>query len=176
MDPALRREIMISGGIIIGSFLLFLIGFLTITGRIDDAVAAIDRARMVLQAESQAVESLATLKRDAPLAERYQAQINQVLPKQEELLGVTRSLDALARTYGVTFKFSFQDGGSSPSVGKPGYIYIGLDADGSYESVRSFFSTLESKPTRFAFDFEGMQTDATASGYRISTRGKLFYR
>lgn len=176
MDPALRKETMISGGIIVGSLFLFLVAFTTITGRIDDSVASIVRARGVLQNESQAIESLATLKRDAPLAERYQVQINQILPKQEELLGVSRAIDAVARVYDVSFRFSFQDGGTAPTAGAPGYVAISLDADGTYDDVRSFFFALESKPTKYAFDFEGMQVSATASGYHIATRGRLFYR
>ena len=173
---SLKREIIITSALVAGSLLLFMIAFWAIMGRIDTAVASIKLARATLKSNAQAVSALATLKQNAPQADQYEKQINLLLPKREELLGVTRAIDAIARAHNVTFHFSFQNVNGPASLGVPGYVAFNLDADGKYEDVRDFWNDLESKTSRFVMRFGGISVEASGAGYKMSGQGKVFFR
>jgi Tfp pilus assembly protein PilO len=176
MDAPFKKEIIITSSVIGGSLILFMIAFLAIAGRIDTAVASIKLARTTIQTQSQAVSALAKLKQDVGQADQYQEQINLLLPKKEELLGASRAIDAIARAHNVTFHFSFQSTTAPASLGVPGYIGFNLDADGTYENVRDFWSDLESKTSRFVMQFGDLSLASSPSGYKMSGAGKLFFR
>jgi hypothetical protein len=142
----------------------------------NDSVAAINRANATIAEQTQALEVFTDLKRDAPLAEEYQEKLAVLLPKKEELLGITRAIDAIARTRNVTFKFSFSGGESPGSSGVAGNISFSIEAEGSYENVRDFLTDLESKSTRFVMMFDNITFKTISGGYRVNVQGKTFFR
>ncbi|MFH1246611.1 MAG: hypothetical protein V1489_02445 [Candidatus Liptonbacteria bacterium] len=170
----MRKEILVSAIIVGGSLVLFAAAFLFVSGRMDANVSRIESAQGAIQEHSAALESFAALKRDVPVAEKYQTQLTQLLPQPEELLGFNRSIDQVARVYGVSFRASFQGGIAESGNGLPGSYGIGIEADGSYDNLRKFVSDLESKTSRYLMRFDSIKFSARESGYHIALQGKVF--
>lgn len=176
MHQLFRRQVVFSFSIIIGSFLVFAAVlyflFLSLSAQSEEIIAA----KAAIAEKTSTLGALTALKKEAPDAIRYEEALNRILVSRDQLLGFPGWLDSLARGRRVELQFAFGGGEADPSEVSAGYVEFSIDASGSLENLISFLEDAELKAPGFLAGLESFNLSGSGSDYRISAKGKVYFR
>lgn len=155
--------LVVGGGLIV--YLYF-----DVANRLEEVLAD----RVLFNARSQGIASIAALREESKKGAGYLVQLQEILPKKDDLFNFSRALDAAARNRKVNLSFAFgaDAGGVSPGTGA---ITFTITTTGTYADTMNFIRDMETSKFLVIFDtFDivraGMQT------YSTTITGQVFYR
>ena len=126
--------------------------------------------------QSQILQILTDLGREAQEAREYQRQIESILPKKDRLLDFPQWVEGVARVNGVAADLVFEGSEVAPVGDTPGYINFSLRIDGSYENVLAFLDDLEVLARQFLVNVDRITVDRDRGHERFSTEGRVFFK
>ncbi len=175
MEGNFRKRLLINIAMIVGSFAILGTALAILAGAITATTVKITSDRLLIAQRTAVVSSLADLKHDAPAAEAYAKKINTILPSGDELLNFREYITGVAKSNQLVPSFAFQGAPSSGTKGNPGNAAFSIDVAGSFDNIKTFVNTLETKGAYFiTFDtFDVNSSDA--SNYHALIQGKVFF-
>ncbi|MDO8515744.1 MAG: hypothetical protein Q7S28_00665 [bacterium] len=178
MNKSFHRLLLVNIGIIAGSVLCAGAIAFFIALQISGVVKTIANARTLVARRTSQIENLATLKREAALADSYSVKINRLLPRQDELLRFRQFISRLAIIYRANVNFAFQGSPSpsNPSAGLPGFFNFSLNMGGSYEALSALLKNLETDETDYLVGIDNIDITREGGEYRMFAQGRLFFR
>lgn len=177
MFKGFRREVWIGTGLIVMSLGIFFAVSVVASSRIEELSAKIESSRLALAKRAELLGNLAAIKTSAPEAAAYAQKIDSLLPSQEQLLNFPQTLGAQAAARKVSFNFSFQGAPNAPAGSSPGSAPFSIDITGSLDSLLLFLNDSELKTTKYLYALDSFDlTRSDAGDYRISARGKAFFK
>ena len=176
MDPEFKKEVIISGGVIVASILIFGIASWYLANGISEQAAQIIEKRTVLAEWARSVSTLGEFRLVAPEVEKYEAQIKAILPGKEGLIDFGRVVETIARVNRVKTIFNFEGEAVPAQVGVPGYIAFSLRADGNFADIQSFFTTLHGRGSKFLISLSGLDLQRAGEEYHAAVQGRVYFR
>lgn len=123
--------------------------------------------RNELKTEIEQISRLAQLRDEAKLAEPKFAVLENILPKKDELFSFPAKIEELAKSQGLSSKFSF-GAESEKSI-----QYSIIIQNGTYEEILRFVKTIEEdKPF---MSIGSLDMVSGGSGYNATINGTLFF-
>lgn len=161
----------IIGSIIVSGSLVYWLSF-----KLNGEAADVASDRNIIRSNSQLIEGLANIKSAAPEIGKYKQALDALLPMKDELVNFSGWLDGLSRAHQVSENFSFQGNVVEASKTEAGYAGFSLNARGAYDNLISFLNDVESRAPRYLVSFDNFDLNREGAGYRISVRGRIFFR
>ena len=161
----------IVGSIIVSGLLVYWL-FLKLNGE----AANIASDRDTIHSNSQLIEGLASIKSMAAETGKYKQALDALLPAKDELVNFSGWLDGLSRAHQVSESFSFQGNAVESSKSEAGFVGFSLDASGAYGNLIDFLKDVELRAPRYLVGFDNVDLRRDGSGYRVSVRGRVFFR
>ena len=120
---------------------------------------------------SKTASVLSFLRSDFEKAKTEKQFLENILPRQDELLNFSRDLNSLAKQNNLQLAFSFgsQKEGDQSS---PGYINFNLIIAGALTNWLKFFDDLEK--SRYLVSFSGVQILSNGKEHQLNINGKVF--
>lgn len=171
-----RRRVILSIGIIAGSFVAFVLLAWLFSNSIHGIAGEVAEARRLMAERTTTIESIADLKKQQPAAEEVLAKINVLLPHRDELISFSDFLDRLSRSHAVGLNFAFAGGPVEPTPSEPGHVPFSLALSGSSRDIAQFLADLEFKSTRFLANFDSVVLSQEGDAYRAEVKGKVYFR
>ncbi len=131
-------------------------------------------ARQTLALQAVSLERLAGLQTQYKVAEPYVKVLNNVIPKEEDLIDLSRDFQILATKANITHSFSFV-GENPASAGSLGSINFRLDAAGKLDNLFSFVKSLEHFRYLTRLDSFTIGRDQEKNSM-MTVRGQVFFR
>lgn len=170
-EPWLSVEIIVASVVIAAAALAYL------SYDLNARAGKVISMRGAIQSNTAALDRLAGLQHDAPLAEAYQTAINTILPTQAGLIGIPSEAETLAEADGVTATLKFPQNSSEPPAGSLGATSFSLDVQGSPSSTTLFLADLETKATGFIIDLNSFTVaNSGESGTHLTGQGMLYFQ
>ncbi|MBI4086050.1 MAG: hypothetical protein HY433_02295 [Candidatus Liptonbacteria bacterium] len=144
--------------------------------KLDGEAVKIALDRDTIHSNSQLIEGLANIKSTASETGKYKQALDTLLPAKDELVNFSGWLDGLSRARNVSESFSFQGNAVESSKSEAGYVGFSLDASGAYDNLIDFLKDVEFRAPRYLVGFDSFDIKRDGSGYRVSVRGKVFFR
>lgn len=120
-------------------------------------------------------QGLATLIRQWGQVQQYTSQVEKLVPKKDEIVLLSKELQALAQKKNVSLTFSFNSD-SSVTSGERGVNFIGFSAtfEGKFSDILSLIQTIER--TYYALRIQSFDITAVGSGgYRCFVTGNVSF-
>ena len=171
-----RREVLVGIIVITGSIFIFGAGFYFFSKSLRADAQYIAEDRLLIAESSAILASFAELKRDASLAVRYEKAMERLLVPKDHLIDFPRWLEGLARVRQVGLNFSFSGSEVGPQEDYPGYINFSLDVTGNFDAIAAFLKDAESQSVRFLLNLDTFDVTRGGSGYRVFSRGRVFFK
>jgi len=176
MKDKFKKQLWISSGIIGGSIIAALIAIYFFSSSLAAATQKIIADRSLVASQTSALASLADLKRDAPLALRYEAAINKLLPSQYTLIGFGQWLEGRAAQYGVTTNFSFQGAPVPATPDTFGTAVFSAEAEGPAANITAFMKDIEMQAPSFLLTLDSFDFTNNGTTSRATMGGTLFFQ
>lgn len=167
-------------GIVVGlSLLLGLGGSYLLDSWLDKEVAGVVSERVASARATTLGPRIGALKAQERAAAAYSRVISLLLPTQEQLLEVPRTVEQLGVGHGVDARFQFQ-GSPPPGNVEPGAsLPFMLSANGSPSGLADFLADFERKNPRYTLALD--TTEITAStlesgGGKLTVSGSFYYQ
>lgn len=176
MNREFLRDLRLSGGIILLSFVIFGSAFSWFAADIKKKAEAIALNRTLITQRASSIGALASLKQNAAEAEVYQRYMDQLLPPQENLLGFRPAIEAVGRTNDVAVSIGFQNAPIPSDGTQPGFLSFSMDVRGSYEGLGNFFDQIEKRSREFLVAIDSVDLAQEGEGYRAVAQGKVFFK
>ena len=103
----------------------------------------------------------------------YKIILNNVVPKEDNLLNLSKDLQAVASKNGLEYGFSFV-GESKPSGGDLGSISFSLNLAGTLEQFLKFIYDM--RGFKYANVIEGVSFNGSEYKGTMGLRGKIFFQ
>lgn len=162
-------------GILFG--VLFVVGggaLFFLRGDMQSRIDALVEERTLLASRSQGIAALAVLREESRRGAGYLGQLNEMLPKKDELFNFSRAVDAAARSRKVSFNFAF-GAEASGSGSTPPSIGFTINTTGGYAEIMNFVRDLETQ--KFLVNFSSFDiVQAAANTYDARILGQVFFR
>ena len=172
-----NKQLWVSFTIIAASIAIAVAGMSYFSSALDASAVKLVNDRTSLQAETDAVDTLAQLEHDAPIAAQYQSAINKLLPTQDQLIGFGDLLNAVAASDTVTATFAFQGNPAIPQPGTAGTAAFSLDVVGAPDRIALFLRDIESNSTNFLLTITSFNLTNDGSGNgNLTAQGSLFFQ
>ena len=168
-NTVLRTTLLYAGLIVVPLIVLILVQNDT-----EKRLESLQLLRVKRDQESQAIQSLTELKNQASTARLYASALRALLPNEDGVLGVQRSLRDLARTHNLTFTFSFS-GTQEPTETELGSIGFQLTTSGTVDDVTAFLDEVRAMPSLVAIESAEL-VFGTNSSINASLQGKIFFK
>ncbi len=172
------KQLWISFGVIIASTIITGVALYFFAGDFSANADAIMAARAMIQRQNDALANLANLEQQAPRAERYQTEMDQLIPNQYGLVSFIRWFKDIGNQYDVTASAVFQ-GLIVPAHGStPGTISFSFSAQGTPSNLISFLDTVGATSTSSGFPLTVSSFNITINGTSANAtgQGELFSR
>jgi len=178
MNSKFNKQLTIDFGIIFGSMAAALIGVYFLSGSLAAQSAKIVQGRTALAAQAMAVQSLASLTHDAPIAAQYQSAIDKLLPNQYQLIGVSQWLDGIAQTHSVTATFNFQGNPAAPPPGggTVGTAPFSITVSGSVGNITDFLKDIETQEPAFLLSLGSFDITGNGTADTLTAQGVLYFQ
>lgn len=98
--------------------------------------------------------------------------LNNILPRRDSLFGVSKDLGAFAVTKNLAFGSKFGEE-VSPKDGKPGFIKMEMNVEGSYDNIISFLKHIET--SSYFINLFGLDLTRQKNGYVGAVNGEVFF-
>ncbi len=150
-------------------------GLIFFSGNISTYSDELKKARMSLADRSAALGELARLQTQyVKKAKGYLTELQGMVPREEDLINVSKDFQFLASQNGVTQTFSFL--GENPAApGSLGSINARIDVNGSMEKIARFIRGIEEFRYVTQVEKVAMNRDQ-AGGLSASVTFKIFFR
>lgn len=176
MKNKFRRSVLVSSSIVLASFAVFSVGLYFASNNLSKEAEQVVINKDLLGRRTRILESLAELKRAAAEAELYQAQMDLLLPTQDQLIDFPRWLEGLARVHGAKVAFAFKGGGAEPTERSAGFTPFTLRVEGTYGNIVEFLKEFEIQSQRFLLTLEGVELVRSGNIHQFSTEGRVFFK
>lgn len=178
MNSKSKKQLTIDFGIIFGSMVAALVGVYFLSGSLAVQSAKIVQGRTSLAAQAMAVQSLASLKHDAPLAAQYQSAINKLLPNQYQLIGVSQWLNGIAQSHSVTAAFNFQGNPVAPVAGggAAGTAPFLITVSGTAGNITDFLKDIETREPAFLLSLGSFDLTGDGTTDTLTAQGVLYFQ
>ena len=95
-----------------------------------------------------------------------------VIPQKDELINLSKEMQTVAASEGLTFGFSFV--GETPPAGESlGYVAFSLSLEGGqFQNIMNFVNKLEN----FRYFIQLENFDISSGGAKATVRGRIFFR
>lgn len=171
-----KKQAWIGVGIVVGSMIVFGVGFFILAGDIQTQVQAVTAGRDTVANQSVLINSYSNLKENAPAAATYQAAMDKLLATQDDLIGFPSQIDGVARNDNVDLTFSFEGDPVSAGSSTVGYVGFKLNAIGSLDGITAFLKDVElSAPISFS-KIDSFDLTQDGSNYSLDAEGRVFFR
>ncbi len=161
---------------IIASIAMFWGAFYWLDHDLKKQTAAITEARYSIRRNAGLLETLANLKNLLPRVKLYEGKLNNLIHTRDELIDFPRYLEDLARRHNLAMNFSFQGVAAPAEAEQAGSQNFSLDISGSYDALERFLKELELTSVRYVAQLDNLDVSRQSEGYRILTRGRVFFR
>lgn len=173
MEKNFKKELSLAIGI--GFFIVVLLatGTLFFGYRITASADEVKRLREESAFQSEAIQSLLTLKEEAQKAVGYRASLEGMLPLADRLISLPKDIKSLgtARNVAVTFIF----GEETPSTETtPGFINFQMTAKGLRDNVVGFLKALED--SSYIVDISSIDFAKEGQLFGLNAVGRVFSR
>lgn len=177
MKTDFKKRLWTSAAIIFGSIILGAGVLFYLAQNVSANATKLISDRASAQARAVALEKLAELQQDAPVAATYTADINALLPTQYQLINFKQWLANLGTTDGVTATFAFQGTPTPSQPGTPGTAPISLDIQGPFSNVINCLQDLESKAPGYLVQVSSFDlTNDANNNANLTAQGMLFFQ
>jgi hypothetical protein len=176
MAANFKRKFWINIGIIALSFVIFTFVYFELGSSLEKKADAIASHRADSNKFSNTSEVLASLKKSAPEAERYQQYAHQLLPEQYSLVDFPRWVDGLSKVRRLTLNFSFKSEIVGAQANSAGYIPFVFDVTGGLEDSVLFLRDLEEQAPRYLVSLESIDVTRNNDSFRTMAQGKVYFR
>ncbi|MBI2033883.1 MAG: hypothetical protein HYT13_02170 [Candidatus Liptonbacteria bacterium] len=177
MPKSFRRSLITSLIVIFIGFVGSAVAFYVLGIQLSSLSAKVAREKGLIAQRTGVVDILAELKKVAPEAEPYSRAMDSLLPTQDQLLGFSIYLDALAKNYGVSLGFNFQGETNAAQKDSPGSLGFALSLTGGLSNNLEFLKALEAKSARFLFVVQNFSLNRKSGGdYNMSVQGLVFFK
>ena len=176
MKNSFAKQLWLSLGIVLGSVVLATIALYFLSGQMDAEAQKIVTDQAIVGRQVALLGILAELKRDAPIAAQYSQAMDKLLPKHDDLIGLSPWLNGIAATHGVTITFSFTGASSPPNGSMPGSDVFSLSANGNLANLTAFLEDAETKAAGYLLTIDTFDLSGSENGYQLSMQGKAFSR
>lgn len=159
------KRLIVQLAVALGAIFLLLTSIIILNMRANGQVRSITDQKKQIALRNRTIELLAGGNSDLKRAEPLLAQLQNVLPKKDELIGFSREIKSLAKEMNLEIGFSFgsEQAGSDQD---PGSVNFSLSVTGTYAAVTSFLERLEMHPYL-------IRIDGVALSYQLGTRYNL---
>lgn len=164
--------------IVIGlSLLIGLGGSWFLASKLEAESQLVSNERMTAARASTLGPRIAALKDQEAAAAAYQRVISLLMPNQEQLLEVPRSIEQLARIHGADARFQFL-GSPPPGATKPGdSLPFSLTANGTPEALTAYLVDLELKNPNYTISINNVELSMGGpDGSKLTTAGNFYYQ
>jgi hypothetical protein len=176
----IKRQLLTSAAIIVGSIVAAAGILYVMVGRIDSTTGDIVKNEGIINDQAGLLGVVASLKQQASQASVYRAAINQLLPGQNGLIGFSQWVTDIANRYQVTASVSFQNntltGAAKAGSAQLGQMPFSLSANGTPDNLKAFFEDLESKSGGFLVSFSGFDMSNSSPDYKLTAQGIVFFQ
>jgi Tfp pilus assembly protein PilO len=171
ITPFNRRLIVHLGVAVVAVFLL-LTSIIILNIRASAQVNSILNQKKQIALRNRTIELLAGGNSDLKRAEPLLAQLQNVLPKKDQLISFSREIKKLAKDMNLEVGFSFGSE-QSGSEKEPGSVNFSLSVTGKYEQVNDFLTKLEGHPYLIRIDGVAVSYQL-GSQYNLTTNGVIY--
>ena len=150
-----------------------------LTSNIEKDILTIQQERGALSRTTTLAAQTADLKAQEPIAASYERVISVLLPTQEQLLEVPRTVEQFGRTQGVEAEFTFTGSGQGGVVQPGSSLPFTVRATGPSNRLALFFKDFEVRIPRYTFDVTHVDLAGSLlqpEQYSLSLRGTIFYQ
>ncbi len=137
------------------------------------SVAKIIEMNRELASRSFTIESFASLRTQLIAARDYKIILNNIVPKEDDLLNLSKDLQAVASKNGLEYGFSFV-GETKPSGSELGSINFSLNLSGTLEQFLQFIYDLRS--FKYINVIDGLSFNGAQGKGTMGLRGRIFFR
>lgn len=176
MTPHFRKSLWVGMSLVAASIVGFGIFMYWYGGKVGATANEIKTLRGLALTHARTLEEFVALKRDAPNARLYQAQMDAYIPNEDQLLDLPRWLEGFAAVFGIHIDFSFQGGQLEPQGVQPGYTQFSMTLEGEYEKLRAFLRKVELDSEKFVVAIDTLDVVHFAENrFNMRAEGKVFY-
>lgn len=176
MKNVFKKQLLISGSVILGSIIAASVGLYFLSGDLGTQAQKIITEKALAAQQASVLGILAQLESDAPVAAKYSAAIDQLLPIHDDLIGVPGWVNGLAAKHDVTASFSFQGNNNPATNATPGTDGFTVLVEGQQANVAAFLNDMESQSPQFLLNVNSLDLVNNGPDYKLSIQGVLFSR
>ena len=150
---AFKKQLLISIGIPSAIGLILIVGIFYLASDIGDLGNKIYQTRKDINFGTQAEESLIPMRQDYEQAKMYFSEVGGILPNKNQLLGLSKDLNIMARQNQISLSLNI---GQESSGGANQLTEIGLSVSGqgTFEGLLNFLKTVEN--SRYFIKFSSL--------------------
>lgn len=160
--------------------LIFAFGFFLINyfGKLtSEQVEEILKYRQNIAFYTKSLSNLAQLKEIAPQAKLYQQKLNLLLPHKDGLIDLSRWINNVSRSSGVSASFSFVGGGADATDKEAGYENFSINITGPLSAIEKFLYTTERVSPNFILAIDNFSViKINQDNYELRGSGKVFFK
>ncbi|HEX4104478.1 MAG TPA: hypothetical protein VHZ04_03350 [Candidatus Paceibacterota bacterium] len=174
MKSNFRKQLWLSGGVVVAAIVLATVGLYIFSGDIATNAQKIVEDKNLIADQNAALGVLATLEASAPKAATYLTAMQTLLPTHDALIGFSTWLAGIAQTDNVTASFSFTGNNAPPTASTPGTDSFTLGVDGSAAAIASFLQDIEFNAPGFLLSVDSFSLTSQGTNYHLAAQGKVF--
>ena len=172
----LIRQIWVNAGIILATIIVGIVAMSFVLGEANARADALVSARAAIAMQSDSLNLVAQLQKDASTAANYQKAIRQLLPTQDDLISFPQKVATLGKSYSVGVSIAFR-GDPVPSNGNaPGNISFSMTLDGNQQDVSTFLKYLEFQSTQFLIAIDSANVSFNNGNEHMTANARVFFQ
>ena len=176
--PEFKKNILRNGGIVGIIIVLFATFFLLFRANISHQLEIIKELAQRRDTYSHSSEGLAVLIKDWDVAQQYKDRLQILVPKKDDIVLLSKELQARAQKDGVSIVFSFNaESETKLPQGDIGSIGFTATIEGAIKNILSFLNEVEESYYALQIQTFDLSTGITnnASLSRFFVTGKVFF-
>jgi hypothetical protein len=174
MEIDLRRQLVISLSIIVGSAIVAFIALYYMMGNISATADTIVKDKALGDQQTGALAIVAALAQEAPQAATYKAAMDKLIGGQDTLIGFNQWITNIANSHQVTATVGF--GASDATQVGLAQMHFSLSASGGLNNVVAFLNDIEMKSSGFLIQLTSFTMTNNNGNYQVNSQGVVFYK
>jgi hypothetical protein len=172
-----RKQALLNAGLIMLGFAVCVATAVWLASGIRAQASDIVTKRAQLRRHVQTIQLLADFKQISGDVDFYFDKLKAFVPTEDEVLDFRRWARALGEQYGVRVnEVVFRGAGAKSSPEALGHTDFGMSAEGSVRQLTDFIDGMERRSPEYLVRLDGYEMFNTGSGYRMESRGTLYFR
>jgi hypothetical protein len=179
-----KRHLIISFSIILTAIVVATLAIYILSGNIAAQVMKVQTDRALVGQQTGSIDALSSLKEQEPKASIYELSIDQLLPTQDGLIGLTEWLNTIANNHEVAVKATFTGSTQPPVispaadsiVATPGESNFSLEVSGPLSNIIAFLNDIETQSPGFLIEINSFDLTTSGAGYQLEAQGDAFFR